>query len=128
MSNLFQYITVLGNFAMNDLSGVTLVGNQRAGGLYRDDRRRITAVLEVRFDAIARNMSEFYTGRFNLRLESIDALMRGMISHCRDQRHRRRGDRLLGSASVRERRLSTVCLPTASDVLDRPAQPRAASA
>ncbi len=56
---------------------IALIGNQRAGALYRDGRRYITAALEARFDEIARSMSEFHYGRFDLRFESVEALMRG---------------------------------------------------
>ena len=56
---------------------IALIGNQRAGALYRDGRRYITAALEARFDAIARSMSEFHYGRFDLRFESVEALARG---------------------------------------------------
>ncbi len=55
---------------------IALIGNQRAGGLYRDGRRYITTALEARFDAIARSMTEFHYGRFDLRFESVEALMR----------------------------------------------------
>ena len=54
-----------------------LIGNQRAGALYRDGRRHITAALEARFDAIARSMTEFHYGRFDLRFETSKRLMRG---------------------------------------------------
>lgn len=56
---------------------IALIGNQRAGALYRDGRRHITAVLQERFDAIARSMTEFHYGRFDLRFDTIEALMRG---------------------------------------------------
>ena len=56
---------------------IALIGNQRAGALYRDGRRYITAALESRFDAIGRSMTEFHYGRFDLRFESIEALVRG---------------------------------------------------
>jgi len=56
---------------------IALIGNQRAGALYRDGRRHITAALEARFDAIACSMNEFHYGRFDLRFESVEALMRG---------------------------------------------------
>jgi ATP-grasp domain len=55
---------------------IALIGNQRAGALYRDGRRHITAALEARFDAIARSMTEFHYGRFDLRFGTIDGLMR----------------------------------------------------
>lgn len=56
---------------------IALINNQRAGALYRDGHRYITAALDERFDAISRSMSEFHYGRFDLRFESLDALMRG---------------------------------------------------
>jgi membrane protein DedA with SNARE-associated domain len=56
---------------------LALIGNQRAGGLYRDAHRYITPGLEARFDAIARSMGEFHYGRFDIRFESVAALLRG---------------------------------------------------
>lgn len=53
---------------------IALIGNQRAGGLYRDGRRHITAALEERFDTIARSMTEFHYGRFDLRFGTIEGL------------------------------------------------------
>jgi membrane protein DedA with SNARE-associated domain len=55
---------------------IALIGNQRAGGLYRDGHRHITAALEARFDAIACSMTEFHYGRFDLRFDTIEGLMR----------------------------------------------------
>jgi hypothetical protein len=63
--------------ARGEVVRIALIGNQRAGALYRDGRRHITAALEERFDAIARSMTEFHYGRFDLRFESVEALMRG---------------------------------------------------
>jgi membrane protein DedA with SNARE-associated domain len=63
--------------ASDEVVRIALINNQRAGALYRDGRRYITAALEARFDAIARSMTEFHYGRFDLRFESVDALMRG---------------------------------------------------
>ena len=56
---------------------MALINNQRAGALYRDGRRYITAALERRFDDIACSMTEFHYGRFDLRFASVEALMRG---------------------------------------------------
>ena len=56
---------------------IALIGNQRAGALYRDGRHYITAALAARFDAIARGMGDFHYGRFDLRFDNIEALMRG---------------------------------------------------
>ena len=63
--------------ARGEVVRIALIGNQRAGALYRDGRRHITAALEARFDAIARSMTEFHYGRFDLRFDSLDGLMRG---------------------------------------------------
>jgi membrane protein DedA with SNARE-associated domain len=60
-----------------ELVQLALIGNQRAGGLYRDGRCHITSALQDCIDGIARAMPEFHYGRFDLRFESIDALMRG---------------------------------------------------
>jgi len=56
---------------------ISLIGNQRAGGLYRDAGAFITAELDARFDAIAQSMDEFHYGRFDIRFESTAALRRG---------------------------------------------------
>ena len=63
--------------AHGEVVRIALIGNQRAGALYRDGHRHITPALEARFDAIARSMTEFHYGRFDLRFESIEGLMRG---------------------------------------------------
>jgi membrane protein DedA with SNARE-associated domain len=63
--------------AHGEVVRIALIGNQRAGALYRDGRRHITAALEARFDGIARSMTEFHYGRFDLRFDSLDAFMRG---------------------------------------------------
>lgn len=56
---------------------IALIGNQRAGALYRDGRQYITDALDARFDAIAGSMRAFHYGRFDIRFDSIAALMRG---------------------------------------------------
>jgi len=56
---------------------IAFISNQRAGGLYRDAHGYITAALRDRFDRIARSMPEFHYGRFDIRFESTEALMRG---------------------------------------------------
>ncbi len=62
--------------ARGEVVRIALIGNQRAGALYRDARRHITPALEARFDAIARSMTEFHYGRFDLRFDTIEGLMR----------------------------------------------------
>lgn len=56
---------------------IALIGNQRAGALYRDGGHCIGAALEARFDGIAASMTEFHYGRFDIRFESVSALVRG---------------------------------------------------
>jgi len=56
---------------------IALIGNQRAGALYRDGHHYITAALQARFDAIVAGMREFHYGRFDLRFEDVETLMRG---------------------------------------------------
>jgi len=63
--------------AASEVVHIALINNQRAGALYRDTSRHITAALEKRFDAIARSMTEFHYGRFDLRFENLEMLMRG---------------------------------------------------
>ena len=63
--------------AQGEVVRIALIGNQRAGALYRDGRRHITAALQTRFNSIARGMTEFHYGRFDLRFASLDAFMRG---------------------------------------------------
>jgi len=56
---------------------IALIGNQRAGALYRDGRHYLTTALQERFDAIVGGMHEFHYGRFDLRFENVETLMRG---------------------------------------------------
>ncbi len=63
--------------ASGEVVQIALIGNQRAGGLYHDACRYITPMLEARFDAIARSMPEFHYGRFDIRFESAETLLRG---------------------------------------------------
>ncbi len=62
--------------ARGEVVRIALIGNQRAGALYRDASRHITGALEARFDAIARSMTEFHYGRFDLRFDTLEALKR----------------------------------------------------
>jgi hypothetical protein len=62
---------------LGEMVQLAFINNQRAGGLYRDAHGCITAALTDRFDRIARSMPEFHYGRFDIRFESSEALMRG---------------------------------------------------
>jgi hypothetical protein len=63
--------------ACGELVQIAWIGNQRAGGLYRDAHRYISPELVGRFDSIARGMPEFHYGRFDIRFADVDRLMRG---------------------------------------------------
>jgi membrane protein DedA with SNARE-associated domain len=73
-------------FADNDLDQVPLegelirlsfIGSLRVGGLYRDATSKITPELTERFDKIAQSMPDFYFGRFDIRFESLEKLVKG---------------------------------------------------
>jgi hypothetical protein len=53
---------------------LAFIGSIRAGGLYRDALSHLTPALSARFDAIARDMDEFYVGRFDIRFASVERL------------------------------------------------------
>jgi membrane protein DedA with SNARE-associated domain len=63
--------------AVGEVVQIALIGNQRAGALYRDGRRHITTEMARRIDAIACSMTEFHYGRFDLRFDTVEALARG---------------------------------------------------
>lgn len=63
--------------ACGEVVQLSLIGNQRAGGLYRDGHSHVTEALRESIDAVARAMPDFHYGRFDIRFESIEALMRG---------------------------------------------------
>jgi len=63
--------------AAGEVVQIALIGSPRAGSLHRDARRFITPQLEARLDAIARSISEFHYGRFDLRFASAEDLVRG---------------------------------------------------
>jgi membrane protein DedA with SNARE-associated domain len=60
-----------------ELIRLAFIGSLRVGGLYRDASYLITPELTHRFDCIATSMPEFYFGRFDIRFESIEKLMKG---------------------------------------------------
>ncbi len=60
-----------------ELVRLSFIGSLRVGGLYRNASHLITPELSGRFDEIARSMPEFYFGRFDIRFESVDSLMKG---------------------------------------------------
>ena len=60
-----------------ELIRLSFLGSLRVGGLYRDATHLITPELTNRFDNISKSMPEFYFGRFDIRLESVDQLAKG---------------------------------------------------
>lgn len=60
-----------------ELIRLSFIGSLRVGGLYRDASHLITPELSDRFDKIAQSMPEFYFGRFDVRFESVEKLMKG---------------------------------------------------
>lgn len=53
------------------------IGSTRVGGLYRDGGCYVTPALTLAIDAIARDMDEFYFGRFDLRFSELAQLSEG---------------------------------------------------
>jgi hypothetical protein len=56
---------------------VATIGSTRVGGLYRDATPLITPALNAAVDALARDMTAFYAGRFDVRYESLNDLLAG---------------------------------------------------
>ena len=53
------------------------IGSTRVGGLYCDGSNHITIELDKAVDSIAKDMKEFYMGRFDVRFESLEQLKSG---------------------------------------------------
>jgi hypothetical protein len=56
---------------------LAFVGNHCKGAIFRDGRAYVTEAMTDRFDRIAREIPEFYFGRFDVRFRSIEDLRRG---------------------------------------------------
>lgn len=56
---------------------LSTIGSTRVGGLYLDGAVLVTPALTAAIDAIARDMGEFYFGRFDVRFASREALRQG---------------------------------------------------
>lgn len=52
-------------------------GSHCRGSIFRNGNRYVTAALENAFDRIADDMNDFHYGRFDVRFESIEKLMKG---------------------------------------------------
>ncbi|HQT67338.1 MAG TPA: D-alanine--D-alanine ligase [Acetobacteraceae bacterium] len=56
---------------------LVFVGNHCRGSTFKDGRMMITEALQARIDEIARDIPEFYFGRFDVRFSSLAALRQG---------------------------------------------------
>lgn len=56
---------------------LSTIASTRVGGLYEDATALVTPALHARLDAIARDMEDFYLGRFDVRFTTLEALQRG---------------------------------------------------
>jgi hypothetical protein len=56
---------------------VATIGSTRVGGHYEDASALVTPALSDAIDAIARDMRDFYVGRFDLRYDSLAGLAEG---------------------------------------------------
>lgn len=63
--------------AANEMVRLATIGSTRVGGLYADGRKHITPELNSAIDAIARDMPNFYFGRFDVRFDSLEQLAAG---------------------------------------------------
>ncbi len=59
---------------------VATVGSSRVGGRYEDGSDAVTAELAATIDLIARDMSEFHVGRFDVKFTNLDALAAGRFT------------------------------------------------
>ncbi|MEC5216479.1 hypothetical protein RCH09_001431 [Actimicrobium sp. GrIS 1.19] len=63
--------------AAGEVVRLATIGSTRVGGLYRNGAACITPQLRAAVDAIARDMPQFYAGRFDVRFDSLAALAEG---------------------------------------------------
>ena len=63
--------------AVSEVVRLSTIGSTRVGGLYRDGAGHITPALTAAVDAIARDMPDFYFGRFDVRYENTAELAAG---------------------------------------------------
>jgi len=63
--------------AVGEVVRLSFIGSIRVGGLYRNACSLITPAMTERFDAIARDIPEFYFGRFDIRFKSQELLQSG---------------------------------------------------
>ncbi|GAA4026775.1 hypothetical protein [Actimicrobium antarcticum] len=72
-----------GQFSINEIPAagavvrLATIGSTRVGGLYRNGASCITPSLSAAIDAIARDMPEFYCGRFDVRFDHLHELCAG---------------------------------------------------
>lgn len=66
--------------AMGEYVPLTIVSSLRVGSRYEDATALVTAALEDRVEAIARSLGAFHFGRFDVRFESVEAVLEGRFS------------------------------------------------
>lgn len=69
-----QLARVLGR---GELFRLVFTGNHCKGAVFRNGNLHVTPAMTERFDGIARDIPEFYFGRFDVRFSSLAALKRG---------------------------------------------------
>jgi hypothetical protein len=67
--------------AQGEICPLVFVGNHCKGALFRDGRHHVTPAMLAAFDAIAREIPEFYFGRFDVRCRSMRDLEAGGPFH-----------------------------------------------
>ncbi len=81
-----KYAAALGKIAFQRVPAdheqvfLTTIASLRIGARYEDASSRISLVLAERIDAIARSMPDFHYGRFDVRFETLGALLAGAFS------------------------------------------------
>jgi hypothetical protein len=63
--------------ALGEEFSLVFVGNHCKGAIFRNGAHLLTPAMQQRFDLIAREIPNFYFGRFDVRFRSIEGLQRG---------------------------------------------------
>ncbi len=63
--------------AENEEVRLSLIASTRVGGLYEDGSRLVTPALAAAVDAVAKDMKDFYVGRFDVRYRDAESLQQG---------------------------------------------------
>ena len=63
--------------ASGEVVRIATIGSTRVGGLYEDGSALATPALTAAIDAIARDMTQFHAGRFDIRFDRVGTLIKG---------------------------------------------------